>query len=250
MRIAIVGATGRIGHRAVRVAVDRGHEAVPLSRSQGVDAFTGEGLDAALVGVDAVIDVTNTAVRDPAQTVAFFRAATANLLAAEERAGVGHHVLLSIVGIHRIDGNAHYLGKRAQEKLVANAAVPSTIVAATQFHDFPLMVAGWTRDGDTVALPPLLMQPIAPDDVAELLVDIATAPPAGRVQIAGPRTEDMIDMARRSFAARGETIDLVPTWGGVFDTGMAGTVLLPDPDARLAPTTFDEWLASGEAGRA
>jgi uncharacterized protein YbjT (DUF2867 family) len=245
MRIAVVGSSGHIGALTVAVLRNAGQEPVPISRSGGVDITTGEGLDKALAGVDAVIDVTNTQVRAEDETVAFFRDGTRNLLAAEERAGVGHHVVLSIVGIHKVPGNPHYAGKRAQEEAVTQGKVPWTIVAATQFFDFPLMVASWTRDGDTVTLPPLLLRPIAPDDVADVLAEVATGTPLGRIEIAGPHTEDMVDMARRSLAARGDLVRIVPTWDGPFDTSMAGNVLLPGPDARLSHTTFEEWLASG-----
>jgi uncharacterized protein YbjT (DUF2867 family) len=247
MRIAVVGATGRIGRRTMAALRRDGHEPVGISRSGGVDVFTGSGLDAALAGVDALIDAANTPARTSEETIRFFATATANLLAAEERAGVGHHVLLSIVGIHKVPGNPHYAGKRAQEALVEKGPVPATIVAATQFFDFPLMVAGWTREGDTVRLQPLLMRPIAPQDVAEILAEVAAGPPSGRMEIAGPQNQDMIDMARRSFAARREQVELVPGWGGPLGSEMAGEVLLPGPGARIAPTTFDEWLASGEA---
>ncbi len=212
MRIAVVGSTGRIGHLTVTALENGGHEPVAISRSEGVDIITGEGLDKALAGADAVIDATNTRAREQEQTVAFFRDGTQNLLAAEERAGVGHHVVLSIVGIHKVPGNPHYAGKRAQEEAVTQGPVPWTIVAATQFFDFPLMVASWTRDGDTVTLPPLLMRPIAPDDVANVLAEVATGTAQGRIELAGPHTEDLVDMARRSFAARGELIRIVPTW--------------------------------------
>lgn len=212
-----------------------------LSRSQNVDISTGTGLDEALAGVDAVVDALNTADPDP---VPFFRTTTANLLAAESRAGVRHHVLLSIVGIHGVEGNAHYAGKRAQEELVTAGPVPWTIVASTQFHDFPAMVASWTRDADTVTVPPLLMRPIAPADVAAALAELATGTPGGRVEIAGPEQQDLVDMARRTLAARGDLVRIIPTWGGMFGETMAGNAL-PGPGARIAPTTFEEWLASG-----
>jgi uncharacterized protein YbjT (DUF2867 family) len=245
MRIAVVGATGRIGRLTVAALSQAGHEPVAISRSVGVDITTGDGLDQALEGAAAVIDTTNTRSRAEEQTEAFFRDGTRNLLAAEARAGVGHHVVLSIVGVHQVRGNPHYAGKRAQERAVTEGSVPWTIVAATQFFDFPLMVASWTRDGDTVTLAPLLMQPIAPEDVADVLAEAAAGTPAGRLELAGPHTEDMVDLARRSFAARGELIRIVPTWDGPFDTSMAGNVLLPGPQARLSKTTFEQWLAAG-----
>jgi uncharacterized protein YbjT (DUF2867 family) len=173
MRIAVAGASGRIGRRTVEVLRRAGHDPVEISRRQGVDVRTGQGLTEALRGVDAVIDSTNTPARDSDMTVGFFTAATRTLMAAEVRTGVRHHVVLSIVGIDRTRGNAHYDGKRAQEAAAAQAGVPTTVVAATQFHDFPLMVASWVRKGDTVPVAPLLMQPIAPDDVAAILADVA-----------------------------------------------------------------------------
>ena len=169
---------------------------------------------------------------------------TERLLAAEERAGVGHHVLLSIVSIHRVEGNAHYAGKRRQEELVEAGPVPFTILPATEFHEFAEMVVGWTERDGVAPLPPLLMQPVAAADVGEALAEVAAGSPQGRARdLAGPATEDLVDMARRTLAARGREVRLVPTWqNGIFGVEMAGEVLLPAPDARLAPTTFEDWL--------
>lgn len=250
MRVAVAGATGRIGQRTAAALQAQGHTPVPISRSHGVDVLTGDGLDAAVTGADAVIDATNTVATDPEETVSFFRTAATNLLAAEQWAGVGHHVLLSIVGIERVPDNAHYRGKLAQEAVVTQGAVPATIVRATQFFDFPLMVASWQRDGDTVTLPPLLMRPISPDDVASVLAEVAVGGPQANFEVAGPDNQDMIDMARRSLASRGETLRIVPTWDGPMGTAMAGNTLLPGADARIAPATFDTWLSSGGAAKA
>lgn len=252
MRIAVAGATGRIG-ALTRGALERdGHEVVPISRSHGVDVLTGAGLEAAMAGVDAVIDVTNSTAVQESETVAFFTTATKNLLAAERLAGVGHHVVLSIAGVAKVPGNAHYTGKRAQEAAAEAGDIPHTIVPATQFHDFAEMVASWTETDGVAQLAPLLVQPIAPKDVADVLARVATGPAVGRhVDIAGPETQDLVDMARRTCAARGRSIRLVPTWrSGIFDVGMAGEVLLPAADAEILPTTFDAWLAdvSGERG--
>ncbi|MEO3826468.1 SDR family oxidoreductase [Actinomadura sp. B10D3] len=244
MRIAVAGATGNIGALTVAALQRDGHDVVRISRSLGVDLTTGEGLDDALAGVEAVVDATNSTAADPAETVAFFGAVTRNLLAAEERAGVGHHVLLSIVGIDRIEGNAHYAGKREQERLVAAGPVPWTIVPATQFHDFAAMVASWTEQDGAAAIAPLLVQPVAPADVAEVLAEVATGRPQGRYSdVAGPDPQDLVDMARRTNEVRGRTVKLVPTWSTMFSVETAGDVLLPGPDARIMPTTFDQWLA-------
>lgn len=244
MRIAVAGATGNIGALTVAALGRGGHEVARISRSLGVDLTTGEGLDRALAGVEAVVDATNGPAADADEAVAFFGTTTRNLLAAEERAGVRHHVLLSIVGIHRVEGNAHYAGKREQERLVSAGPVPWTIVPVTQFHDFAEMVAGWTEQDGVATIAPLLVQPIAPADVADVLAEIVTGEPQGRyADVAGPEPQDLVDMARRTHQARGREITLVPTWSGRFGPAMAGNVLLPGEGARIAPTRFDEWLA-------
>ncbi|TWF76666.1 uncharacterized protein YbjT (DUF2867 family) [Pseudonocardia hierapolitana] len=243
MRIAVAGATGNIGALTVAALERGGHEVARISRSLGVDLTTGEGLDAALAGVEAVVDATNGPSTTADEVVAYFGTTTRNLLAAEERAGVRHHVLLSIVGIQRVEGNAHYAGKREQERLVSEGPVPWTIVPVTQFHDFAEMVAGWTEQDGVAPIAPLLVQPIAPADVADVLAEIVTGEPRGRyADVAGPEPHDLVDMARRTHQARGREVKLVPTWSGIFGPAMAGDVLLPGDGARIAPTTFDEWL--------
>ncbi|SDL67384.1 SDR family oxidoreductase [Nonomuraea jiangxiensis] len=244
MRIAVAGASGNIGALTVAALERDGHEVVRVSRSLGVDLSTGAGLDDALAGVDAVVDVTNAPAADRDGTVAYLGTMTRNLLAAEERAGVRHHVLLSIAALHRVEGNAHYAGKREQERLVADGPVPWTIVPATQFHDFAAMVAGWTEHDGVATIAPLLVQPIAPADVADVLAELAAGEPQGRyADVAGPEPQDLVDMARRTNEARGRSVKLVPTWSGLFGPEMAGPVLLPDEGARITPTTFEEWLA-------
>lgn len=246
MRIAVAGATGHIGALTVAVLERDGHDVVRIARSLGVDLFTGDGLDEALSRVDAVVDATNATATDPDEVLAFFGRTTANLLAAEQRAGVGHHVLLSIVGVHRTEGNAHMAGKRAQERLIEAGPVPWTIVPVTQFHDFAAMVASWSESDGVATIAPLLVQPIAPADVADVLAEVATGEPHGRyADVAGPETQDLVDMARRTHAVRGHEVRLVPTWSGTFGPSMAGNVLLPAEGARLMPTTFDVWLAAG-----
>ncbi|MFE0777507.1 SDR family oxidoreductase [Streptomyces sp. NPDC058861] len=244
MRVAVAGATGNIGALTVAALERAGHHVVPISRSLGVDLTTGDGLDAALTGVEAVVDTTNCTATDRDEAVAYFASTTRTLLSAEERAGVRHHVLLSIAGVDRVEGNAHYAGKREQERLVAEGPVPWTIVPFTQFHDFAAMVTSWTEQEGTATIAPLLVQPIAPADVADILAEIATDAPQGRYrEVAGPEPQDLVDMARRTNDARGRKVKLVPTWSSLFGPAMAGDVLLPREGARIAPTTFDEWLA-------
>jgi uncharacterized protein YbjT (DUF2867 family) len=246
VRTAVVGGTGLVGREVVEALGRAGHEPVVVARSRGVDLLTGEGLDGAMGGVEAVIDVTNTTARDPDTAREFFATTTRRLMAAEERAGVRHHVVLSIVGLDRVEGNAHYAGKRRQEELARAGQVPATIVRATMFHDFAGMVVGWTRKDDAAVVPPLLIQPVAVSDVAEVLAEVATgAHEGGMLDLAGPEPQDLVDMARRTLAARGDAIRLIPSWhDGPFGAEMAGDVLLPCPGACIAPTTFETWLAS------
>ncbi len=243
-RIGVAGGTGLVGRHVMEALRRAGHEAVALTRASGVDLVAGDGLADALRGVRAVIDVTNTPATDADETRAFFGTATRNLLAAEERAGVEHHVALSIVGVDRVPGNAHYAGKRLQEELVKDGPVAATIVRATQFHEFAAMVVSWTRRGDVAAVPPLLVQPAAAADVGDALARAALDDPAGTIEVAGPEPQDLVDMARRTLAARGEPLRLVPTWRGLFGVEMAGEVLLPGPEAVITPTTFERWLTS------
>lgn len=249
MRIAIIGGSGTVGRHTLRAVQEAGHEAVPLSRSRGVDVTTGQGLDDALAGVDVVIDVTNMPAQDADSARKLFGGATRHLLDAEKKAGVRHHILLSIVSVERIEANVHYAGKREQERLVQAADIPYTIQRATQFHEFAEMVVGWTRKGDVAEIPPLLLQPVAAADVGQVLAEIAGGAPRGRAaDLAGPYPEDMVDMARRTLAARGTSIRLIPTWrSGIFGVDAAGEALLAGPDARLAPTSFDEWLKQQRA---
>ncbi len=187
IRVAVAGGTGRTGRRVVSALQRAGHQTVVMSRSSGVDLVAGQGIDRALADVDAVIDVTNTLVADDDAAREFFANATGHLLEAEERAGVAHHVLLSILGVDRVHGNAHYVGKRHQEHLVQTGPVPYTIVRAAQFHDFAAMVVSWTRQGQTAVIPPLLVQPVAVSDVADVVATSAAAPARfGTIDLAGP----------------------------------------------------------------
>lgn len=241
MRVAVVGGTGLVGRYTVEALEQEGHEAVVVARSSGVDLTTGVGLDGTLAGVESVVDVANTTATDPAVAREFFGATTGHLLAAEQRAGVGYHVVLSIVGLDLVEGNAHYAGKRRQEELVEAGTIPFTILRATQFHAFAEMVVGWTRQGEVATVPPLLVQPVAASDVGDVLAEISTGPPQGRApDLAGPETQDLVDTARRALAARGESIRLVPSWRDVpFGVEMAGRSFCRDrtPGSRRRPST-------------
>jgi uncharacterized protein YbjT (DUF2867 family) len=249
MRVAVVGGTGTAGRYTVEALRKAGHQIVIISRSQGVDLTTGVGLDKALTGVDTVIDVSSLMGPDAESTIKLFQKATVNLVKAEQKAKIRHHVLLSIVGIDRFEGNPHIAGKRLQEEMLSKTLLPVTIMRATQFHEFAGTLLSAVRKGNVAEIPPLLIQPVAASDVGEILVEIAGGAPHGRAaDLAGPETHDLVDMARRTLAARGESIKLVPSWRtGWFGVDAAGEVLLPGPDARFARTTFDEWLTSVKA---
>ncbi len=244
-RVAVAGATGQVGREIVAALRDAGHEAVELARARGVDVLAGNGLNEALTGADAVIDVLNTAATDRDEAVDFFTRTTGNLLAAEQRCGVRHHVLLSIINVDAVPDNVHYLGKVAQEQRVEAGPVPWTILRAAQFHSFAEMVAGWMADGGVAAVAPLLVQPVDVGDVATVLVELALGPAQGRgPELAGPDTLDLVDMAVRTFAARGDSTTVRASWrDSPFGVSMAGEVLLPGPDARIGGTSFTAWLA-------
>jgi len=245
MRIVVAGGTGLVGSQVVDRLRTAGHEAVVAARSEGVDLLTGDGLAAALEGADAVIDATNTPAQTPEETVAFFRTVATNLLEAEQEAGVAHHVLLSITNLDRKGvGNAHTKGKQRQEEIVQAGPVPWSIVRAAQFFEFGELVSGWTREGDRVRIPPVRLQPVAASDVAQLLADVSTGAPQGVVAIAGPEPVDFVELVERTFAARGEAVDIVSSFDGMpFAADTPDGALLAPPDAVIGTTTLDQWLA-------
>ncbi|MFJ2544185.1 SDR family oxidoreductase [Microbacterium sp. NPDC087589] len=244
MRIAVAGGTGVVGRHVVEAARDAGHDVVVLSRSAGADVITGGGLDAALHGADAVIDVTNTTTLSAAKAVKFFETATRNLLAAEDRAGVGHHVALSIVGIDDIDAS-YYAGKLAQERAVAAGSVPFTIARAAQFHEFAGQVLSG-MSGPVAVVPKLLMRPVAAREVGAHLVRVAEAGAVGRASdLVGPRDEVLVDLARRQLAFDGvQRRVLGVRLPGAYWRGLASGSLRGGADAVQGEVTFDEWLGS------
>jgi len=249
MRIAVAGGTGTIGAHVVDVLRERGHDPVVLARSTGVDLVTGEGVAAALDGVDAVIDVVSTQTQKEQAAVAFFDATTRNLLDAATASGVKHYLLLGIVGSQK-SRYGYYLGKMAQERLVHAGAVPWTEVRATQFHEFSQQIYGVARIGPIVLAPIGRVQPIAAREVAEHLVDLAEGAPSGLVaELAGPREENLARMVRAAARATGKRAPILAVPApGPAGTAMRNGTLLPDPTlnppAQLGRQTFDEWLTT------
>lgn len=245
MKIAVAGGTGVVGRRVVEAIWDGGDTPVVLARSTGVDVTTGAGLDEALAGVSAVIDVANVVALGSRKSVAFFEAATANLLDAGRRAGVAHHVALSIVGCDRLDFG-YYHGKRRQEELVLADGVPGSVLRATQFHEFAAQMLQRGGAGPFALVPRMVSQPVAAREVAAALVELAGKPPAGLApELAGPEPRQMPDLVRRYAQARGERRVVVPVrMPGKVGRAMVGGALLPTEPGPRGRMTFEAWLAA------
>jgi uncharacterized protein YbjT (DUF2867 family) len=248
MRIAIAGGTGTLGRYVVDAVRAAGHEPKVISRSHGINVVTRSGLDEALRGTAVVIDVTNLATLSAKKSTTFFERATQNLIDAGTRAGVTHHLVLSIVGIDRVD-LGYYRGKLAQERVALAGAVPATVLRATQFHEFAGQMLA--RGGPFAIVPRMVTQPIAAREVADALVGLALGPPLGRVpDIAGPEQRQMGDMVRALAHARGERRVMVPIrLPGKVGRVMVNGGLLPTGDGPRGQQTFDEWLETADSAR-
>ena len=242
MRVVVAGGTGVVGRHVVAAAEAAGHEVAVLSRQNGVDLISGQGLDDAMLGARAVIDVSNVATLSRRRAVEFFTAATRHLLEAGQRAGVTHHVALSIVGCDRVDFG-YYFGKRAQEELVLAPGVPGTVLRATQFHEFAGQLLA-RSPGPVAFVPRMRSQPVAASEVAEALVELASAGPAGLPpELAGPEVHEMVDLARRVAAAQGASKRVVGVRPpGAAAKAMANGGLLPSGPGPRGAQTFGEWL--------
>ncbi|TRO62358.1 SDR family oxidoreductase [Streptomyces sp. IB201691-2A2] len=243
MRIAVAGGTGLVGRYVVEELAAAGHEPVVLARSRGVDLVSGAGLDAPMTGVEAVVDVCNLETTSAKKAIRFFESTGRNLLGAGARAGVQHHVLLSIVGLERV-GLGYYRGKLRQEEVVTkNGSTPWTIMRATQFHEFPQQVLD-RMPGPLAMMPRMRTQPVAAREVAQHLVRLVLGPPQGMApELAGPRVEELVDMVRRLLRAEGRRRLLVPvTLPGAVGRAMKGGGNLPTGPGSRGTQTFDEWL--------
>ena len=248
MKIVVIGGTGLIGTKLVNNLRKRGHETLAASPSSGVNTITGEGLAEALAGAQVVVDLANAPSWDDKAVLEFFETSGRNLLAAEAAANVRHHVALSIVAIDRTD-NGYFRAKAAQEKLIETSGIPYTIVRSTQFLEFLGGIANSSAEGNLVRLPPVLFQPIASDDVAASVADVALAPPHnGVVEIAGPERAPFNEIVARYLKAVGDPREVVSDpdaryWGGRVDERS----LVPLGEARLGRIGFDEWLRRSQA---
>ena len=245
MKIVIAGATGNVGRHVVTEGRRRGHDIVALSRTSGQDVTTGQGLTQAMAGADAVIDVSSQMTMNTKKAVTFFTDATRHLLAAERTAGVGHHVALSIVGIDGLD-TGYNAGKLAQEQLVSESDVPWTLQRASQFHEFAGQALAQGTIGPVALVPKMLLRPVAAREVAERLLDLAEAGPAGRVQdFVGPREETLIAMVRKTFAHDGiKRRPISAVLPGKYWRAARAGVLRGTTDSIQGRLTFDQWLQS------
>jgi uncharacterized protein YbjT (DUF2867 family) len=248
MKIVVIGGTGLIGSKAVANLKQKGHEAVAAAPNTGVNTITGEGLKEAMAGAQVVIDLANSPSFEDKAVLQFFETSERNLLPAEAAAGVRHHVALSIVGIDRSD-NGYFRAKVAQEKLIKASGIPYTIIRSTQFMEFLRAIADSSTDGNIVRISPGLFQPIAADDVAAIVADVAlTAPQNGIVEIAGPERAPFNEFVARYLKAVGDPRKVVLDPEARYYGGrVEERSLVPLGEARLGHITLDEWLRRSRA---
>jgi uncharacterized protein YbjT (DUF2867 family) len=249
MKIVVIGGTGLIGSKTVAILRRAGHQLVAASPNNGVNTITGEGLEEALAGAEVVIDLANSPSFEDKAVLAFFETSGRNLLAAEASAGVRHHVALSIVGTDRTPDNGYFRAKVAQEKLITASRIPYTIIRSTQFLEFLRGIAAEGTDGNKVRISPGLFQPIAADDVAAIVAEVALAAPRnGIVEIAGPERAPFDEIVARYLKAVGDPRQVVrDPEARYFGGHVEERSLVPLGEARLGRIGFDEWLRRSQA---
>lgn len=251
MKIIVIGGTGLIGSKVVTKLRESGFEAVAASPNSGVNTITGDGLAEALTGASVVVDVSNSPSFEDAAVLAFFETSTRNLLGAESVAGVGHHVALSVVGTERLAESGYFRAKMAQEKLIKDGSIPYSIVHATQFFEFLKSIADAATDGDTVRLAPVLVQPMAAEDVATAVARIAVgAPVNGILEVAGPEQFRLDELVRRYLGAHDDPRSVIADpHARYFGAELRERTLVPD-DASLGEIGIDDWLSQSVSARA
>jgi uncharacterized protein YbjT (DUF2867 family) len=244
MKIVVIGGTGLIGTKLVKRLRGQGHEVVAAAPSSGVNTLTGEGLVEALTGAQVVVDVANSPSFEDKAVLEFFQTSGRNLLAAEEKVGVKHHVALSVVGTERLLGSGYFRGKMAQEDLITAGGIPYTLVRSTQFFEFMGGIAQAGTEGDTVRLSTALMQPIASDDVADAVAEAALgAPVNGIVEVAGPERVRLVDGVQRFMNAKQDGRKVIAdAQARYFGVVLDDQSLMPGHTPRVGPTRFEEWL--------
>jgi uncharacterized protein YbjT (DUF2867 family) len=245
MKIVVIGGSGLIGKKVVKNLRQQGHEVVAASPSSGVNTVTGEGLAQALAGAQVVVDVANAPSWEDAAVLAFFETSGQILLAAEAAAGIGHHVALSVVGTDRLLASGYFRAKMVQEDLIKASPIPYTIVRATQFFEFVAGIAQAATEGQTVRLPPALMQPIVSDDVAAFVAEVALAEPLnGTVELAGPEPIRQDELVRQFLKATGDARTVITDPKALYyGIAVDDQSLTPGDQPRLGSTRFADWLS-------
>jgi uncharacterized protein YbjT (DUF2867 family) len=244
MKVVVIGGSGVIGSKLVTNLAADGHDVVAASRSSGVNVLTGQGLAEVLQGASVVVDVSNSPSFEEAAVLRFFTTSTGNLLRYGTAAGVEHHVALSVVGTERMSESGYFRAKIAQEKLIKESSIPYSIVRATQFFEFIKSIADAATDGHTVRLAPVLIQPMAADDVASAVARIAVGTPVnGTVEVAGPERFRLDELIRQDLSARNDPREVsADPHARYFDAELSERTLIPGDDARLGETRFEDWL--------
>jgi uncharacterized protein YbjT (DUF2867 family) len=251
MKIVVIGGTGLIGSKLVTRLLEHGHDAVPASPDSGVNTLTGEGLADVLEGADVVVDVSNSPSLEGEAALAFFETSTRNLLAAEAAAGVGHHVALSVVGTDRLSESGYFRAKIAQEKLIEGSTIPYSIVHATQFFEFIKSIADAATDSGTVRLAPVLIRPMAAEDVASAVGTVSVGSPVnGTVEVAGPQEFRLDELIRRGLSARQDPREVIADpEARYFGARLGERTLLPGDQAQVGETDLEAWLSRSTNGR-
>lgn len=246
MKIVVIGGSGRIGSNIVNRLRAKEHEVIVAAPNTGVNTITGEGLSEALAGAQLVVDVSNSPVFVGSQVLEFFETSSLNILAAEAVAGVKHHVVLSVVGCERLIESEYFQAKVAQENIVKTSSIPYTILRSTQFYEFIEGIINSSVDGATIRLSPALIQPIAANDVSAVLTSLALAAPLnGTVEVAGPDSFPLDELARKFLIAREDDRQVVPdVHARYFGSELNDRSLMPSGRQRNGATTFQTWLKS------
>ena len=245
MKIVVIGGTGLIGSKVVDTLNSNGHEALPAAPNTGVNTLTGEGLEEALEGASVVVDVSNSPSFEDQAVMDFFHTSTSNLLDAEAKAGVAHHVALSVVGTDRMQDSGYLRAKQAQEELIESSGISYSIVHATQFFEFMKGIAEAATEGNTVRLAPVRIRPVHSDDVAAAVCRAASGTPVnGVVEVAGPEEFRLDDIVRRRLDAVNDLRTVVTDPAArYYGAELEDDTLLPSPGAHIAETRFTDWLA-------
>ena len=248
MKIVVIGASGLIGSKLVSLLRQSGQDVVEASLPSGVNTITGEGLAEALAGADVVVDVTNSPSFEDKAVLEFFETSGRNIIAAEIKAGVKHHVALSVVGTERLQESGYFRGKLAQEKLIQASPIPYTILRSTQFFEFLRGIANSATVEHTVHLSPALVQPIASDDVAAALADVTVSPPVnGMVEVAGPERISFAELVKRYLVETGDSRKVVADVNArYFGAVLNDQSLTPGANPRMGSKSFQQWLSESK----